>query len=206
MTTRDPNADHAGGDAAAFGGDPAAYEFAVAQYLGAGVAACYRGSRPYSMPAEKAMLTKWIGFYKAHRGSLIQPIVHIRRADMQSWDGWLHVNPYAYGGAEEGAEEGAEVGVAMLFNPTMKAMQARVSVPLYYTGLDTTATVSQGTKGDGSKSSGSGDDGGFVTVRGRRTAVASMETEGIEMPLRRDYSVRLEVRGGPSGYAWYIIR
>ena len=91
VTTRDPNADHAGGDAAAFGGDPAAYEFAVAQYLGAGVAACYRGSRPYSMPAEKAMLTKWIGFYKAHRGSLLQPIVHIRRADMQSWDGWLHV-------------------------------------------------------------------------------------------------------------------
>ena len=91
VTARDVCADHAGGDAAAFGGDPAAYEFAVAQYLGAGVAACYRGSRPYSLPTEQAMLTKWIGFYKAHRGSLIQPVVHIRRADMQSWDGWLHV-------------------------------------------------------------------------------------------------------------------
>ena len=132
---------HAGGEDATFGDHLAAYEWALAQYLGAGTAACYRGDRPYKTNATRAVVTKWIGWYKAHRATLIQPIVHIRRADMQSWDGWLHVNPYAYGGAEEGAEEGAEVGVAMLFNPTMKAMQARVSVPLYYTGLSTSAMV-----------------------------------------------------------------
>ena len=124
--------------------------------------------------------------------------MHVRRPDGQGLDAILHANPA--GGP------GKEKGVFFVYNPTDRAITANISVPLYYTGLDTTATVSQGTKGDGSKSSGSGDDGGFVTVRGRRTAVASMETEGIEMPLRRDYSVRLEVRVGPSGYAWYIIR
>ena len=88
---------HAGGADATFGGDPEAYEWGLAQYLGAGVAACYRGDKPYASPATKAILLKWIGFYKAHRQTLIQPVVHIRRASMQSWDGWLHVNPLALG-------------------------------------------------------------------------------------------------------------
>ena len=39
-------------------------------------------------------MTKWVSWYKAHRATLIHPIVHIRRADMQSWDGWLHINPF----------------------------------------------------------------------------------------------------------------
>jgi hypothetical protein len=127
---------HAGGAAATFGGDIAAYEFAVAQYLGAGVAACYRGSLPYSSPAEQAMLTKWIGFYKAHRGTLIQPIVHVRRPDMQGWDGWLHVNPFELGGVPN------EVGLAVLFNPTDTTLQSQhIHLPLYYTGLNDTAML-----------------------------------------------------------------
>ena len=88
---------HAGGSAATFGQDAEAYEWGLAQYLGAGVAACYRGNRPYSNPAAKAALTRWIGFYKAHRHTLIQPIIHVRRPDMQSWDGWLHANPLGLG-------------------------------------------------------------------------------------------------------------
>ena len=42
----------------------------------------------YKDDATKAMVTKWIGWYKRHRATLIHPIVHIRRATMQSWDGW----------------------------------------------------------------------------------------------------------------------
>ena len=38
---------HAGGDAAAFAGHPKEYEFALATYLGAGTAACYRGATLY---------------------------------------------------------------------------------------------------------------------------------------------------------------
>ena len=25
------------------------------------------------------------------------PVVHLRRPDMQGWDGWLHVNPFVFG-------------------------------------------------------------------------------------------------------------
>eukprot|EP01051_Picozoa_sp_SAG22_P008184 SAG22_NODE_609_length_8597_cov_12.875382_6_plen_98_part_00 len=60
---------------------------------------------------------------------------------MQSWDGWLHVNPFAYG-AGNGTNPHAEVGVAMLFNPTATPIQMTISIPVYYCGLTTHALVS----------------------------------------------------------------
>ena len=87
------------------------------------------------------MVTKWVSWYKAHRATLIHPIVHIRRADMQSWDGWLHVNPFAYG-AGNVTSQLSEVGVAMLFNPTASTISVTIAVPVYYTGLSISALVS----------------------------------------------------------------
>eukprot|EP01059_Diplonema_ambulator_P013718 TRINITY_DN2428_c1_g3_i1.p1 TRINITY_DN2428_c1_g3~~TRINITY_DN2428_c1_g3_i1.p1 ORF type:complete len:725 (+),score=278.65 TRINITY_DN2428_c1_g3_i1:54-2228(+) len=123
---------HAGGTAAEFQGHQLEYEWGLAQYLGAGTAACYRGDVPYTTDAMKGILQKWISMYKAHRQTLIQPVVHIRRPSMQSWDGFLHVNPYS---------ATAEVGLAMIFNPTDVALKPTINVNLYYTGLDTTAMV-----------------------------------------------------------------
>eukprot|EP01043_Picozoa_sp_COSAG02_P067792 COSAG02_NODE_11023_length_1810_cov_0.870836_1_plen_221_part_00 len=138
---------HAGGEAATFGEHIKAYEWGLAQYLGAGTAACYRGNRPYANDPTKAVVTKWISWYKQHRATLIHPIVHIRRADMQSWDGWLHVNPFGYSAGNstndfEPQQKETEVGVAMLFNPTTAHLNVTVNIPLYYTGLSTTAKVS----------------------------------------------------------------
>lgn len=112
------------------------YEWALAQYLGAGVAACYRGDVLYDTNATRAVVIKWVSFYRAHRRTLIQPVVHLRRPSMQGWDGWLHVNPFGYG------SEGREVGVAMLFNPTDAPLATTISLPLYYTGLTDVAFVS----------------------------------------------------------------
>ena len=83
---------HAGGDAAAFQDHPEEFEWALAQYLGAGTAACYRGAELWNNATEagkkiKASTEKWVRFYKNHRETLIQPVVHLRRADMQDWDG-----------------------------------------------------------------------------------------------------------------------
>lgn len=130
---------HGGGPDAAF--EPLAshlqeYEWALAQYLGAGVAACYRGNILYDTNATRDVVGKWVAFYKAHRQTLTQPIVHLRRATMQSWDGWLHVNPMGYGTG------GVEVGVAMLFNPTDAQLNVNINLPLYYTGLTSTALLS----------------------------------------------------------------
>lgn len=137
------------GPEATFKGHNAAYEWALAQYLGAGVASCYRGDVPYWDDESQAIATKWIAFYKRHRATLIQPIVHLKRPTMQTWDGWMHVNPHRWttraqqteADPRQRAAAAAEVGVAMLFNPTERSIVTNVWLPLYYTGLNSTAQI-----------------------------------------------------------------
>ena len=45
------------------------YEWRLAQYLGAGVAACYRGYRLYDTDRTKKLVKKYVQFYKV-RGLL----------------------------------------------------------------------------------------------------------------------------------------
>ena len=101
------------------------------KYLGYGTAACYRGSRLYDTDETKAVVNKWVSWYKQHRQILISDIVHVRRPDMQGIDAVLHVNPNL-----------REVGLLMVFNPTgEETAEAVLRVPLYYTGLTETAKV-----------------------------------------------------------------
>lgn len=124
-----------GGDDAIFINDYDAYEWGLAQYLGAGIAACYRGNAVYQDDRTKKMVIKWVSFYKKHRSTLIQPIIHLRRPNMQGWDGWLHVNPLLVGDTKN------EVGLAMLFNPTDTTIHSKVHLPLYYCGLSSTSLI-----------------------------------------------------------------
>jgi hypothetical protein len=48
----------------------------------------------------------------------------LRRADGRDWDGWLHVNPAL-----------KERGLAVFYNPLPEAIERRIRLPLYYTGL-----------------------------------------------------------------------
>lgn len=126
---------HGGGDAAMF--EPltqhkVAYEWGLAQYLGAGVAACYRGYRLYDSNETKALVSKWVTFYKAYRDILISDVIHVRRADMQSIDCYMHVNPRL-----------EHKALAMVFNPTNDPQQMNLTLPLYYTGLTSEAQVAQ---------------------------------------------------------------
>ena len=77
---------YAGGKAAEF--DPMSeyllqYEWALAQYLGYGVAACYRGPRLYDSLKSLQVARKWVSFYKKYRDIVTSDIVHVRRPDMQ---------------------------------------------------------------------------------------------------------------------------
>lgn len=131
---------HGGGAAASFApleDHLEEYEWGLAQYLGAGVAACYRGEKLYDGPKSREVLMKWTQFYIAHRAVLTKQVVHLRRPDMQDWDGWLHVHPFA----------DSEVGLAMLFNPTSEAIDTTIALPLYYTGLSGSAVISEGFDG-----------------------------------------------------------
>ena len=61
----------------------AAYNWGLAQYLGAGVAACYRGHRLYDTNTTREVVRAWVSFYKKHREVLGADLVHLRRANMQ---------------------------------------------------------------------------------------------------------------------------
>lgn len=104
------------------------YNMALAQNLLAGVAACYRGYRLYDTPAVQEIVARWVSVYKSYRDIINSDIIHVRRPDGQSIDGFLHANALL-----------EHRGLLALFNPTSFALNATIAVPLYYTGLNTTA-------------------------------------------------------------------
>ncbi|ELU11029.1 hypothetical protein CAPTEDRAFT_218651 [Capitella teleta] len=106
------------------------YEWALAQYLGAGVAACYRGFRLYDTNETKVVVKKWVDFYKKYREILSSDIIHVRRPDMQSLDCFMHVNHRL-----------SHRALAMVFNPTLHTQAMNLTLPLYYTGLNDKALI-----------------------------------------------------------------
>ena len=72
----------------------AEYEYVLATYLGTGTQAAYRGKRLYDekVPESKAMVTKWVSWFKQYREILNADIIHIRRPDLHGIDAMLHVN------------------------------------------------------------------------------------------------------------------
>jgi len=124
---------HGGGEAATL--EPLkehldAYEQHLAQNFGAGVQACYRGPRLFDSEETKAVVKRWVDFYKAHREILESDVIHLRRPDGRDWDGLLHVNPQA-----------KERGLALLFNPLAEPVKRKIRLPLYYTGLTDSASI-----------------------------------------------------------------
>jgi hypothetical protein len=106
------------------------YETRLANLFGAGVQACYRGPRLYDTEATRAVVRKWVGFYKAHRAILDSDVVHLRRPDGRDWDGLLHVNPHL-----------PTRGLAIIHNPLDAEIEREIRLPTYYTGLAEAAIV-----------------------------------------------------------------
>jgi hypothetical protein len=159
---------HGGGDEAAF--EPMSahlpeYEMGLAQYLGAGIAACYRGFRLYDTPAVQAVVTKWVAVYKRYRPIIISDVVHVRRPDGQSIDSFGHANAFLAG----------EKGFFLAFNPTLFPLNTTLYLPLYFTGIATTAGVSH--------------EGGAV----------------VPYALARDYSIAVAVSLPPQSVTWWAI-
>ncbi len=124
---------HGGGQAATF--EPlsehlADYEWHLAQNFGSGVQACYRGPRLYDTEQTKAVVKKWVDFYKRHRAILDSDIIHVRRADGRHIDCMMHVNPQTQPRA-----------LAMVYNPTGREVTTTLRLPLYYTGLTDNAVI-----------------------------------------------------------------
>lgn len=106
------------------------YEWHLAQCFASGVQACYRGPRLFDTDETKAVVRKWVDFYKAHRNILDSDIIHVRRADGQEVDCMLHVNPQL-----------PECGLAFVSNPSDQTVETELVLPLYYTGLERQARI-----------------------------------------------------------------
>lgn len=106
------------------------YEQRLANLFGAGVQACYRGPQLYDAPETKAIVKKWVDFYKTHRRILDGDIIHVRRPDGRDYDAILHVDP-----------AGEEKGLLMVYNPLEEPIKRTLQVNLYYTGLTDAALV-----------------------------------------------------------------
>ncbi|MBE0545864.1 MAG: alpha-galactosidase [Verrucomicrobia bacterium] len=114
-----------------------AYEGHLANTLGAGVQACWRGPRLYDSDETKALVKQWVSWFKKNRDILESDIIHCRRADGRDIDYLLHVNPRLKTRA-----------FAMIHNPLSVAVEREVVLPLYYTGLTNAALVRE-MDGDG---------------------------------------------------------
>lgn len=127
---------HGGGEAATL--EPLcehldAYEAHLAQNLGAGVQACYRGPRLYDTEETKAVVKRWVDFYKKHRAILESDVIHVRRADARDLDCILHANSQLH----------PHRGLAMVYNPLDRAVDRTMTLPLYYTGISDVARIGE---------------------------------------------------------------
>jgi hypothetical protein len=141
------------------------YQQLMMQYYGAGVQACYRGPRLYDTDETKKLVRETIGWYKKYRDILNSDMVPLRRADGRDWDGMMHANPSL-----------KTKGLIMLYNPTEEKIIRTIRLPLYYTGLHDTATISE------------------------------RDVSPKSYTLNRDYSVDFTFTLDPESYSWFLIR
>ncbi|MDA1260937.1 MAG: hypothetical protein O3A20_09990, partial [Planctomycetota bacterium] len=109
------------------------YERMLASHLGAGVQACYRGTRLYDTPRVRDAVQAWVAWYKAHRVILESDVIHGRRADGRDVDWMLHVNPRA-----------EERAMLTAWNPLEEDVVRTLRVPLHYAGLSGSAWITHG--------------------------------------------------------------
>lgn len=140
------------------------YEQLMIQYYGAGVQACYRGPRLYDTEKTKQTVSNVVSWYKKYRDIMNSDIIHLRRADGRDWDGILHVNPQT-----------KIKGLVMLYNPLKEKITRTIKLPLYYTGLTTTASIRE------------------------------KENAARKYTLNRNYEIDLSFTIEPEGYTWFVI-
>lgn len=108
------------------------YETGLFQHLASGCQFTVRGNRLYDTPETKAMVTKWVGWFKKYRDILTSDIIHIGRPTGRDLDAMFHVNPKL-----------KTKGMLILFNPTDQPIERNFTIPMYYTGIKTTATIKE---------------------------------------------------------------
>jgi hypothetical protein len=108
------------------------YEAQLAANLGAGVQACWRGPRLYDSDETKALVRRWVAWFKKYRSILESDIIHGRRPDGRDLDYILHVNPRLQ-----------QKALVAIYNPQDQQATRTLHLPLYYSGLTKSAMIRQ---------------------------------------------------------------
>lgn len=146
------------------------WEYYLAMYFGTGVSPCCRGYRLYNelIPASKALVQKYTAWNAKYRVILHADIIHLKRADGNSFDAILHVEP--------DVNKCKERAMLVIFNQNPDvSVNTSIRVPLYYSGLTDTTTVSH----EGNTP--------------------------MSMTLSRDWSVDLQITMGPTSVTWFTF-
>lgn len=108
------------------------YERIFFTMLSSGAQVWVRGHRLYDGPQSKAMLLKWMAWYKKYYDIIHGDIIHLKRPDGRSLDYTLHVDP-----------DGKHKGMLLVFNPLDHEVTKTIDLPLYYTGCSGSAKIRQ---------------------------------------------------------------
>ncbi len=100
------------------------YGLHLANNFGYGAQACYRGPRLYDAPETRAVVKKWVDWFRVHRDILESDVIHVRRADGVHLDAVLHANPAL-----------PTKAMAVVYNPVDRELEEEIVLPLYYSGL-----------------------------------------------------------------------
>jgi hypothetical protein len=106
------------------------YEAHLVCTLGSGVQACWRGPRLYDSDETKAVVQRWVAWFKKYRPILESDLLHVRRADGRDVDYVMQVNPKLKTRA-----------LAMIHNPLDEEVERTIVLPLYYAGLKEQAKI-----------------------------------------------------------------
>ena len=98
-------------------------EHALATHLGLGFTGCLHGKHLYSGPKSRAVVERWIGFYRTYRRLLTARTVTLGTPDCRGIDGVMHCHPHDN-----------PCAVAVLFNPSDRPQCARFLLPLELAG------------------------------------------------------------------------
>ena len=106
------------------------YESQLMQFLGSGCQFTIRGNRLYDTPETKTMVKKCLDWFKKYRDILTSEIIHVSRPTGRDLDCLMHANPFI-----------GHKGMVIVFNPTEREITKEMKLPLYYTGVKKTATI-----------------------------------------------------------------
>jgi hypothetical protein len=164
--------------------------WALSQTFGTGVMAQLRSRKLYDGPQSKALLKRWISWFRKYQGILSQDFVTLSlttscvnktKPTMRcSLDPSIGIDAIIHHGSPGIRADFPERAMVMVWNPAQVAFKGSLAAPLYYSGLTHAAGV-------------------------RTVGVSYAGATPVRVPLPSTNSVDLDIQLGPRELTWIVI-